>query len=117
MSDTATDSSPSSSWMSNFDGYVLIFCALIISALKVIELILKKKQNTNFIHLNNFEDDLKKLKNDFVELSRIQSGILSNDHSPNIKDPSSTQSEMKRYSKSMTLMKEVPQSVNKHDIK
>lgn len=81
-------------FLSNFDGYVLIFCAIILSALKVIELVLKKKQNNNFTHLNIFENDLKKLQNDFVELSRIQ----TTDQSPELDQ----QEKLKRYSKSMS---------------
>lgn len=71
------DQETQNSFLNNFDGYVLIFCAIILSALKVVELILKKKQNNNFTHLNTFENDLKKLQNDFVELSRIQTTDLS----------------------------------------
>lgn len=97
------------SFLNNFDGYVLIFCAIILSALKVVELILKKKQNNNFTHLNTFENDLKKLQNDFVELSRIQSGALSDnettDLSPELSNDKSKIDNTKRFSKSASILK------------
>lgn len=90
------------SFLNNFDGYVLIFCAIILSALKVVELILKKKQNNNFTHLNSFENDLKKLQNDFVELSRIQTTDLSPELQNNNKF---TEEQTKRFSKSASVLK------------
>lgn len=99
-------------FLKNFDGYVLIICALVLSALKVIELILKKKQNNNFTHLNTFENDLKKLQNEqskdceilmnLVELSRIQ----TTDSSPEIDTKKQKIEDMqKRFSKSASILK------------
>lgn len=89
------------SFLNNFDGYVLIFCAIILSALKVIELILKKKQNNNFTHLNSFENDLKKLQNDFVELSRIQTTDLSPEI---VEKKQKVEDAQKRFSKSASIL-------------
>lgn len=95
------DQETQNSFLNNFDGYVLIFCAIILSALKVVELILKKKQNNNFTHLNTFENDLKKLQNDFVELSRIQTTDLS----PELSNDKSKIDNTKRFSKSASVLK------------
>lgn len=95
------DQETQNSFLNNFDGYVLIFCAIILSALKVVELILKKKQNNNFTHLNTFENDLKKLQNDFVELSRIQTTDLSPELQNNNK---LTEEQTKRFSKSASIL-------------
>lgn len=95
------ETNESNSFLNNFDGYVLIFCAIILSALKVVELILKKKQNNNFTHLNTFENDLKKLQNDFVELSRIQTTDLS----PELTEKKQkVEDAQKRFSKSASIL-------------
>lgn len=92
------------SFTNHFDGYVFLISAVMISILKVIELIFKKRQNNNFKILDVFNDDLKKLQTQFTTFTEIQSvAPLSKEQSPDI----NKEENLKRFSKSMNTLTKV----------
>lgn len=88
--------------LTNFDGYVLIFCAIILSVLKIIELVLKKKQNNNFNIVSNINKEIENIKNDISTISGIQSTLRKTPESLEVEIPTT---EMKRFSKSAIVLK------------
>lgn len=94
-------------FLTNFDGYVLIFCAIILSVLKIIELVLKKKQNNNFNIVSDINKEIESLKNDISTISGIQTSAQSAGvQSTQRKTPETFEVDinesLKRYSKSMS---------------
>lgn len=106
MSET-NETTNTNQFMNNFDGYVLIFCAIILSVLKIIELVLKKKQNNNFDIVSDINKEIENIKNDISTISGIQTSLRK---SPETFEVDITNEAMKsrdvatskRYSKSMS---------------
>lgn len=114
MSEPNETTTNNNTFLNNFDGYVLIFCAIILSVLKIIELVLKKKQNNNFNVVSNINKEIESLKNDISTISGIQTSLRKTPETFEVEMPNDLS---KRYSKSMTNINTKCQTTNSESLR